>query len=137
MPHINTMRTLSNDKILAHKRNGNHLVLLTQEAGSFFLIFARVIGKGDLNIKILAKKELSFEEAEIALMRLLESAPVAQLEGSTASDIGEVILLEDTSAKIPDTAEVVETHELIVSPYFPTKEIFLSHQMTCAPNSTK
>lgn len=128
------MRTLSNDKILAHKRNGNHLVLLTQEAGSFFLIFARVIGEGDLNIKILAKKELSFEEAEIALMKLLESAPVAQLEGSTASDIGEVILLEDTSAKIPEPAEVFETYEPIVSPYFPTKEIFLAQQKTRGPD---
>lgn len=139
---------LSNDKILAHKRNGNSAVFLTQADSSFFLIFARLVGgKKGMTIKVLAKKELSPEEAEIALKKLTEGAPVAYLapaslspapfstSTSTVAQPCEALLLEN-----PKSDDILYTKEIkalkpTLSPYFPTKEIFLTHQMTCAPNT--
>ncbi len=128
---------LSNDKILAHKRNGDSVVFLTQADSSFFLIFARLVGgKKGMTIKVLAKKELSPEEAEIALKKLTEGSPVAYLTTSVSSIAPcEAILLENP--KSDDISYTKETKALkpTLSPYFPTKEIFLTKQKTRGPDT--
>ncbi len=134
---------LSNDKILAYKRNGNSVVFLTQADSSFFLIFARLVGgKGGMTVKVLAKKELSPEEAEIALVKLQEGSPVAYLSpvlssAGASQDIQdcEALLLENPKTDAIPYVKEVKALKPTLSPYFPTKEIFLTQQKTRGPDS--
>lgn len=133
---------LTNDKILAHTVRGKNLILLTQVESSYFLVFAQTIShQKSQTIRIIAQRELSYEEMA-AIYARMTFRPVASLPGSTtpagntANASSEVLFLAvPRSKEAPQPAQPAT--EPIASPYFPTKDIFLSHQMTGAPNLLK
>ena len=121
---------LTTNNIIAHKKVGKNLVWIAQVESSYFLVFAQVV-KGS-SIKILAEKKLSYEEMLVVYQQLTSKTLVLS---TTVKQSTEIFLLE-----APKTEEVYvkekESFVKVVSPYFPTKEIFLSTQMTGAPNIT-
>jgi len=144
---------LTTNKILAHKRSGKNLVLLTQVETSFFLVFAHVVSaRKTSSLKVLAERELSHEEMLAVYMQMTErrsfpkalslsGAPLSEphaSRGAVASaaatyDASAILLLETPKAQAaPTSADPVARP--IISPYFPTKDIFLSIQKTRGPN---
>ncbi|MCF7865100.1 MAG: hypothetical protein K9M11_01155 [Candidatus Pacebacteria bacterium] len=153
---------ITTDKILAHKVHGKSLILLKQVGNSYFVLLAQVtrVKKGlfsafttlgsfspDSSLKILAQREISTEEAQ-AIYTAFTSTPtdnatssntqttVLALSGSTTpvdqtinSDV--LLLAGSTADEKPVTQKVA--FKPTVSPYFPTKDIFLSVQKTRAP----
>ncbi len=119
---------LTTHNIIAHKKVGKNLVWIAQVESSYFLVFAQVVKNA--SIKILAEKKLSYEEMLVVYQQLTSKTLAL---GTTSKEPAEVFLLE-----APRTEEVYtkekESFVRVVSPYFPTKEIFLSTQMTGAPN---
>ena len=121
---------LTTNNIIAHKKVGKNLVWIAQVESSYFLVFAQIVKNS--SIKILAEKKLSYEEMLVVYQQL--TSKTLALETATKQST-EIFLLE-----APKTEEVYvkekESFVKVVSPYFPTKEIFLSTQMTGAPNIT-
>lgn len=147
---------ITTDKILAHKVHGKNLILLKQVASSYFVVLAQVtktkksifralsgIDSQASSVKILAQREVSIEEAQVIFAAFAEagkaptSVPVVlALSGDTTpadqTISSDVLLLAGSSAEekpAPQKAALKPT----VSPYFPTKDIFLSVQKTRAP----
>lgn len=111
--------TLTASRIIAHKRSGEALVYLTQTGDTFLLSYGKLI---ENKFQLIAEKSLTAIEAHEVLISLFG-----------IKEKSETILLE--VKKVLNTAYAVVADVLpIESPYFPTKEIFLSHQMTGAPN---
>jgi hypothetical protein len=119
---------LTTNNIIAHKKVGKNLVWITQVDSSYFLIFAQVVKNS--SIKILAEKKISYEEMLVIYQQL--TSKILAL-GTGVQQSTEIFLLE-----APKTEEIYvkekESFVRVVSPYYPTKEIFLSTQMTGAPN---
>lgn len=139
---------ITTDKILIHKSDGKNLVLLRQVGSSYFLVLAEIkkhqhtvsghnrqlgfFGRNSYPaINVLAEREVTKEEAFAIYTQIAQSVqePVAASK--------EILL---TSTKTSESAKSViekETPTPLVSPYFPTKEIFLSSQPTRAPAMVK
>lgn len=146
---------LTNDKILAHKAHGKNLILLTQVESSYFFVVAQVVTAKSIfsrknsrgQLKAIFQKQVSETEAlaifnEITGAKATEASttngPLLLSENSTvakatlSSDEAIILLLEGKTQKI-EVAPEVSKPQPIVSPYFPTKDIFLSVQKTRAP----
>lgn len=144
---------LTTDKILAHKVNGKNLILLTQVEQAYFVVVGHV-SRGFLrkaSFQILAQKQISFAEAIELYARLTGSsyygsahADAAQLPetasqgadqasaASTEKFVSEILLLEQPIKRSAPRV-VIAAQRPTPSPYFPTKDIFLSVQKTRAP----
>ncbi len=145
---------LTTDKIIAHKTSGKNLVLLTQVESSYFLVLTQIISgkKGARgSLKTIFQKQLSQAEA-FAIFTELSGLGVQnstasnsssysngtlllseQTASSTTSSTEQIVLLLEGSVQ-SDTVETPQaTFKVVVSPYFPTKDIFLSVQKTRAP----
>jgi len=111
-------------KIIATKRLGNDVALLVQAGSVFILSYGQIVT--DIygsDLKILAQKVLTAEEAQVALATIFADAPAKS----------EPILLEVASnceALYTVSADVAP----IVSPFLSKTEIFLTHQKTRGPN---
>lgn len=142
---------LTNDKILAHKVHGKNLIFLTQVESSYFLVVSQIVGSyfsKKKTLKTIFQKQLSKSEARAIFAELtgknqneiflLTAAIVGGDENSTAhiaaADI--VFLLENPKQEIVVTKTTV-IQRPIPSPFFKTKEIFLSAQKTRAPSRAK
>jgi hypothetical protein len=119
---------LTTQNIIAHKKIGKNLVWLTQVESLYFLVFAQIV-KGT-SIKILAEKKLSHAEMVLAYQQLTHQT-LSLSSGTYESS--EILLLEAPQTESVNS-KLKETFNKVLSPYFPTKEIFLSSQMTGAPN---
>lgn len=153
---IQTM--LTTDKILAHKAHGKNLILLTQVESSYFFVVAQVVKSKSLfsrknakgTLKAIFQKqvseaealaifnELSGSAASAASSQPLLLADVSATSGGKAhvSDISSdeaVTLLLEGSIQKTETEAPTTKPQPVVSPYFPTKDIFLSVQKTRAP----
>jgi hypothetical protein len=155
---------LSNSRILAKKTQGKNTVLLVQANSSYVLILGTYTNniiqtffskKINSTFTVLAERYINREEALLALeymnrgsrSRTTAQKDVLELSAPqintktpvrhqpTVSDLS--ILLLETSKVSNITKEKEELEKPIVSPYFPTLDIFLSSQMTCAPNTLK
>ena len=151
---------ITTDKILAHKVHGKNLILLKQVGASYFVLLAQVIRakKGifsafrefgatssQSSFKILAQREVSIEEAEALYAAFtatdsnstqpkttlaLSSGAVTPADQTINSDV--LLLTGSTESSKPIAQKV--TLRPTPSPYFPTKDIFLSVQKTRAPS---
>lgn len=143
---------LTTDKILAHKTHGKNLILLTQVESSYFFVVAQIVNTKSLfsrknskgTLKTIFQKQVSELEA-LAIFAELSGIKTTH----TVSDNNEPLLLASTNTTISSTEAVTlllegtvqkaetkaPTKKLrpITSPYFPTKDIFLSVQKTRAP----
>ena len=149
---------LTTDKILAHKTHGKNLILLTQVESSYFFVVAHIVQSKSFfarkdskaTLKTIFQKQVSEAEAlaifnelsgatanpsanKILLIADTSSASsVAQATADISSNEAVTLLLEGsvqkTEVQTPDNKP-----QPVVSPYFPTKDIFLSVQMTRAP----
>ena len=111
-------------KIIATKRLGNDVALLVQAGSTFILSYGQIVT--DIygsDLKILAQKVLTAEEAQVALATIFADA--------TAKS--EPILLEVASNC--EALFTVSTNVApVASPFFATLETFLSFQKTRGPN---
>lgn len=143
---------LTTDKILAHKTHGKNLILLTQVESSYFFVVAQVIQTKSLfsrknskgTLKTVFQKQVSELEALAIFAELSgtktahtaseNNAPLLLASANTTISSAEAvtILLEGTVQKT-DTKIPATKPQPVVSPYFPTKDIFLSVQKTRAP----
>ena len=147
---------ITTDKILAHKVHGKNLILLKQAGSSYFVLLAQVIRakKGifsafgalsaQSSLKILAQREVSIEEAQalytaftITDSNSTETQTTLALSGEvTPADqtiSSDVLLLTGSTEEVKPIAPKV-TLRPTPSPYFPTKDFFLSVQKTRAPS---
>ncbi len=123
---------LTTNKIIAHKKVGKNLVWLTQVESSYYLVFAQIVqGRKVSTFKIVAQKELSHEEMLVVYQQL--TYKTLSLSSGASYDASEILLLETSKVK-ECVSECKKTYVSVTSPYYPTKEIFLSSQMTGAPN---
>ncbi len=147
---------LTTDKILAHKVHGKNLILLKQVGSSYFVVLAQVtrtkksvfssltgFGSPSSSIKILAQREVSTEEAQAIFTAFAEpgnspasaSSALALSGDATPADQtinSDVLLLAGSVAEEKPVAKK-SALKPTASPYFPTKDIFLSAQKTRAP----
>ncbi|MBU3668544.1 MAG: hypothetical protein FGM57_01095 [Candidatus Taylorbacteria bacterium] len=140
---------LSNSRILAQGKIADNIVFLTQVDSTYVLVLGTTfIQKGIFSkkttFKVLDQKILTAEEALLALEQIknlqkgevsskLLSAP--QLPGEVSPYIEDsIVLLLETSKEAPLHQPEKKKTAPTLSPYYPTKEIFLASQMTCAPN---
>lgn len=137
MANLKHLSSLTTSRILAHKRSGNVLAYLTQVGEAFFLTFGEVVnGRSGIEFKLIAEKNLTAEQAHDVLINIFNVSGTNTTAKTSAAPISdEPILLEVT--KVLNTYEEPADVYSIESPYFSTKEIFLSTQMTGAPNSLK
>lgn len=143
---------LTTDKILAHKTHGKNLILLTQVEFSYFFVVAQVIQTKSLfsrknskgTLKTIFQKQVSELEA-LAIFAELSGTKTAHTTNennaplllasanTTISSTEAVTLLLEGVAQKTDTKTPATKPQPAVSPYFPTKDIFLSVQKTRAP----
>lgn len=154
---------LTTDKILAHKAHGKNLILLTQVESSYFLVVAHVVKTKSFfsrknssttgTLKTIFQKQVSEAEA-LAIFNELSGAASNSTTNSTnkplliantsavttaksspahiSSDEAVTLLLTGTVQKV-EVAKPSKKPRPANSPYFPTKDIFLSVQKTRAP----
>ncbi len=146
---------LTTDKILAHKTHGKNLILLTQVESSYFFVVAQVVATKSIfsrknsrgQLKAIFQRQLSESEAFAIFNELtgthttshnttpeplLLSDDTKAIETTLSNNEAIVLLLEGKTEKIEIVLESTQPQP-VVSPYFPTKEIFLSVQKTRAP----
>jgi hypothetical protein len=143
---------LTTDKILAHKTHGKNLILLTQVESSYFFVVAQVIQTKSLfsrknskgTLKTIFQKQVSEIEA-LAIFNELSGVKTNQTgdennkplllasTNTTISSTEAVTLLLEGTVQKTDTKTPENKPQPVVSPYFPTKDIFLSVQKTRAP----
>lgn len=146
---------LTTDKILAHKTHGKNLILLTQVESSYFFVVAQVIQTKSLfsrknskgakgTLKTVFQKQVSEQEALAIFAELSgtktthttseNNAPLLLASADTTiSSTEAVTLLLEGAVQKTDTKTPATKPQPVVSPYFPTKDIFLSVQKTRAP----
>lgn len=143
---------LTTDKILAHKTHGKNLILLTQVESSYFFVVAQVVHTKSLFsrknskgvLKTIFQKQVSEIEA-LAIFNELSGVKTNKADGenneplllasanTTISSTEAVTLLLEGTVQKTDTKTPESKPQPVVSPYFPTKDIFLSVQKTRAP----
>lgn len=154
---------ITTDKILAHKVQGKNLILLKQVGSSYFVVLAQVTrakksifgaltrsASPSASIKVLAQREVSAQEAQAiftafndsqataasnAEAKSIASATLALSGDTTPADQtinSDVLLLAGSVAEEKPIAKKAALKPT-ASPYFPTKDIFLSAQQTRAP----
>lgn len=130
---------LSNSRILAQGIFGTNTVILLQADSSYLLILGTYAKKNIFTV--LDQRTLSREEALQALEYIhtlkshKTSAACTLLLDTPEDTYAPVVFLLETK-KVESATHTVSGHYVqTVSPYFPTKEIFLASQMTCAPNA--
>lgn len=144
---------LTTDKILTHKVHGKNLILLTQVESSYFFVVAQIVKTKSLfskktaknaggTLKTIFKEQVSEAEA-LAIFNELTGAhqpsetssalllPTSTQIANTSSQ--EIILLLEGTVQKSEAKAPAEKPRTVVSPYFPTKDIFLSVQKTRAP----
>ncbi len=128
---------LSNSRILAQGIFGTHTVVLLQADSTYLLVLGTYTKKNSFSVidqRILTREEaLQALEYIHAQKRNGEHVACALLQTPESNIEESVILLETKSEEKKATPYTTKT-KVVVSPYFPTKEIFLATQMTCAPN---
>lgn len=141
---------LTTDKILAHKTHGKNLIMLTQVESSYFFVVAQVVKARSLfskksatgTLKTIFQKQVSEAEAAAIFNELtgVNSSPttsgVLLLSSATQTpqnSVQEITLLLEGAVQKTETSTPVERPQPIISPYYPTKDIFLSVQKTRAP----
>jgi hypothetical protein len=141
---------LTTDKILAHKTHGRNLILLTQIESSYFFVVAQVVKTKSLfskktsnsTLKAIFQKQVSEVEAAAIFNELTRmshstnSSGILLLSSTTKSSNAsaqEITLLLAGTVQKTETTTSTERSQPIVSPYYPTKDIFLSVQKTRAP----
>lgn len=128
---------LSNSRILAQGIFGTHTVVLLQADSTYLLVLGTYTKKN--SFAVVDQRVLTREEALQALeyihaqKRHGEHAVCAFLQAPESNTEESVFLLETKSEEKKVTPRTTKT-KVVVSPYFPTKKIFLATQMTCAPN---
>lgn len=126
-------------RIVAHKRSGKNLVYLTESAGAFFLALGEIVHvHGRAEFKLIAERALTLEEAHDVLVNVFHidaevSAQAPVVTSVSASAATEILLLEIAKPVAAEYSEKISIGT-IESPYFSTKDIFLSHQKTRGPN---
>jgi isocitrate dehydrogenase kinase/phosphatase len=151
---------LTTDKILAHKTHGKNLILLTQVGSSFFFVVAHVVQSKSFfsrksstsrkSLKTIFQRQVSEVEA-LAIFKELSgintyAQPSTELLLSDANSVAahtystnnitsdEAVTLLLVGATQKSEIETTDSKpKPVVSPYFPTKDIFLSVQKTRAP----
>ncbi len=134
MHKLSHQSALTTSRIIAHKRSGNALVYLAQEGSTFFLRFGRITDGGGTgsHFRPIAEKPLTPSEAHEVLINIFHVSDSEKV--SVPAESTQTILLEVAKVlDIPYTEFVGNVS--IESPYFPTKEIFLSYQKTRGPNA--
>ncbi len=128
---------LSNSRILAQGIFGTNTVILLQADSSYLLVLGTYAKK---TFTVLDQRVLTREEALQALeyihtLKSHKEAPACTLllDTPVVSNTPVVFLLDTKKAEKETETRATRT-KVVVSPYFPTKEIFLATQMTCAPN---
>lgn len=115
--------------MVAHKQSGNVLVYLTESSGAYFLSFGEIVnGKNGAQFKLVGQKILTVEQVHHVLATVFNNSPER-----TSSETQETILLEVAKNLNVEYAELVNAVSK-ESPYFDTKNIFLSVQKTRGPN---
>lgn len=136
---------LSNSRILAQTTLGKNTVILSQVDSTYVLILAATVTSvftRKTSLKVLNQKVLSREEALLALEHIhavsksKETINKTLFLGTSATvfETGTSILLLETSTKVTVEAPRVTHASHTPSPYYGKLEIFLTSQMTCAPN---
>lgn len=129
---IKHVSALTASRIVAHKRSGKNLVYLTESAGAFFLTLGEIVHvHGQAEFKLIAEKPLTLEEAHDVLINVFHVE--ASVSAAVAPSSTETLLLEIAKPVATEYSEKVSIGT-IESPYFSTKDIFLSHQKTRGPN---
>jgi len=155
---------LTKTTILAHTLQGKNLVFLTQVENSFFLVFAQAVKSWrKTSLKVVTEKQLTLAEAKAVFARFTQDTDTAPVKSASAtgtssetlaiaapsigapaatvrSDVSgyasDILLLEAPKKLQTKTAQPKQKAAL-QSPYFPTKDIFLSTQQTRAPSTLK
>lgn len=134
-PKLSTFSALSASRIIAHKRSGNALVYLTQNGEAFFLTFGEIVhSHTGSQFKFIAEKALSLEEVQDVLINIFNITPSGDVSGVSSEEKTDIILLESAGPIVTAYPEFVKVFA-VESPYFSTKDIFLSVQKTRGPNT--
>jgi hypothetical protein len=135
MSKLSPYSALTTSRIIAHKRSGNALAYLSQNGDSFFLTFGEIVNsRTGSHFRLIAEKPLTIEEAHEVLIKIFKvSDEAADVTGAHSGPVSEILLLEVSKALDIEFTELVSKVSQ-ASPYFPTKDIFLSYQKTRGPN---
>ncbi len=129
---------LTTDKILAHKIDGKNLILLTQVASSYFLVFGQIVrGKKGNSFKTVLQKELTQAEAFAVHAQLTganASSGTAGESVAACADSSNALLLESPKQAAKAFAKPI-SYKIVRSPYFPSSEMLLTRQKPRAPSS--
>jgi hypothetical protein len=152
---------ITTDKILTHKVHGKNLILLQQVGSSYFVLLAQVTRakKGIFGvlagltshaptIKVLVQRQVSTEEAQAIFAAFNDSQTTPSTGGAkpaalALSGVGAAVPADQTinsdvlllATPVTEAAHAPQksSPKPTPSPYFPTKDIFLSAQKTRAP----
>ncbi len=121
--------------IKARSYDGRNLALLVEERGAYvaYLFSTKNTLRGP-KLSLIAKKKLDKEEIDAFNSQFyLRSPSIAALPaGPSAAE--EVLYLPVIRSSSEPVVKTSSSSEPVLSPYFPSKDIFLTTQMTCAPN---
>jgi hypothetical protein len=135
MTNLKTFTALSTTRTIASKRYGNNVVFLAQSDSAFYLSFVEIVtDKNGPRLKLLAQKTLTAEEAHAVLISIFNQTDAGTTTAASVSDAQSDILLLEIA--LPEVIfDIPADIDSVESPYFQTKDFFLSSQKTNAPNS--